>query len=157
MFYQSTKDSNGDKGPNFLQNESSQSSKILPLTRETTENFWVMKFTVIPKNIWYLAIWQNCCFGLLWTANLWITKLMLKQKATKMPFWCQISSSLTQKMPQCAHLHRTAQTWKQASYIPASMLSSTDYGHTMAKSLILCGPNSNPNPKWVGYKGLFFL
>ena len=24
---------------------------------------------------------------------------------------------------------------------------STDYGHTMTKSLILCGPNSNPNPK----------
>ena len=23
----------------------------------------------------------------------------------------------------------------------------TDYGHRMAKSLILCGPNSNPNPK----------
>ena len=28
----------------------------------------------------------------------------------------------------------------------------TDYGHTMAKSQILCGPNLNPNstvPKWV--------
>ena len=24
--------------------------------------------------------------------------------------------------------------------------TSTDYGHTMAKSLILCGPNSNSNP-----------
>ena len=23
----------------------------------------------------------------------------------------------------------------------------TDYGHTKAKSLILCGPNSNPHPK----------
>ena len=23
----------------------------------------------------------------------------------------------------------------------------TDYGHTMAKSQLLCGPNSNPNPK----------
>ena len=26
-------------------------------------------------------------------------------------------------------------------------VSATDYGHTMAKSLILCGTNSNPNPK----------
>ena len=25
--------------------------------------------------------------------------------------------------------------------------SGTDYGHTKAKSLILCGPNSNPDPK----------
>ena len=24
---------------------------------------------------------------------------------------------------------------------------ATDYGHTMAKVLILCGPNSNPNPE----------
>ena len=32
-----------------------------------------------------------------------------------------------------------------------------DYGHTKAKFLILCGPNSNP--KWImgcGYKGLVF-
>ena len=27
------------------------------------------------------------------------------------------------------------------------MISFTDYRHTMATSLILCGPNSNPNPK----------
>ena len=27
------------------------------------------------------------------------------------------------------------------------MYWSTDYGHTKAKSLTLCGPNSNPNPK----------
>ena len=26
---------------------------------------------------------------------------------------------------------------------------ATDYGHTMAKSLILCCPNSNSNPKWI--------
>ena len=25
----------------------------------------------------------------------------------------------------------------------------TDYGHPKAKSLILCGPNSNLNPKWI--------
>ena len=25
--------------------------------------------------------------------------------------------------------------------------AATDYGHTKAKSLIICGPNSNPNPK----------
>ena len=33
----------------------------------------------------------------------------------------------------------------------------TDYGHTMAKSLILCGQNSNPN-KYLGfgYNGLVF-
>ena len=29
------------------------------------------------------------------------------------------------------------------------MLLLTDYEHTMAKSLILCGPNSNPNPKYL--------
>jgi len=27
------------------------------------------------------------------------------------------------------------------------IFQATDYGHTKAKSLILCGPNSNPNPK----------
>ena len=27
------------------------------------------------------------------------------------------------------------------------MGTTMDYGHTMAKSLILCGSNSNPNPK----------
>ena len=32
---------------------------------------------------------------------------------------------------------------------------TTDYGHTKAKSQILCGPNSNPN-LGVGYKGLVF-
>ena len=26
-------------------------------------------------------------------------------------------------------------------------LGLTDYGHTMAEFLVLCGPNSNPNPK----------
>ena len=39
------------------------------------------------------------------------------------------------------------------------MVYCTDYGHTMAISLILCGPNtnSNPSPKWIfGYKGLVF-
>jgi hypothetical protein len=39
------------------------------------------------------------------------------------------------------------------------MRNGTDYGHTKAKSLILCGPNSNPNPYeylgW-GYKRLIF-
>ena len=30
---------------------------------------------------------------------------------------------------------------------PTQIEMITDYGHTMAKSLILCGPNSNPNPK----------
>jgi hypothetical protein len=41
-----------------------------------------------------------------------------------------------------------------------SIVFVTDYGHTMAKSLILCGPNSNLNPKsiygiWILIKGLF--
>ena len=32
--------------------------------------------------------------------------------------------------------------------IYATVLAAiTDYGHTMAKSLILCDPDSNPNPK----------
>ena len=34
--------------------------------------------------------------------------------------------------------------------IYATVLAAiTDYGHTMAKSLILCRPNSNPNPKQI--------
>ena len=35
----------------------------------------------------------------------------------------------------------------------------TDYGHTKAKSLTFCGPNSNPNPKYMGcgFKGLVFF
>ena len=38
-------------------------------------------------------------------------------------------------------------------------MTTTDYGHTKAKSLILCGPNSNPIPNkhlGCGYKGLVF-
>ena len=30
---------------------------------------------------------------------------------------------------------------------PTSFVLYMDYGHTMAKSQILCGPSSNPNPK----------
>ena len=42
------------------------------------------------------------------------------------------------------------------SYSQCSVLP-TDYGHTMAKFLILCGPNSNPNRYLdFGYKGLVF-
>ena len=41
-----------------------------------------------------------------------------------------------------------------------AVVHSTDYGHTKAKSLILCGPNSNLNPEkkfWgCGYKDLVF-
>ena len=36
----------------------------------------------------------------------------------------------------------------------------TDYGDTMAKSLILGGPNSNPNPLfgiWIYVKAYFFV
>ena len=29
------------------------------------------------------------------------------------------------------------------------IMLSTDYGHRMARSLILCGSNSKPNPKWT--------
>ena len=45
--------------------------------------------------------------------------------------------------------------------IYATVLAAiTDYGHTMAKFLILCSPNTNPNQKkrnlGFGYKGLVF-
>jgi hypothetical protein len=39
-------------------------------------------------------------------------------------------------------------------------LVATDYGHTKAKSLILCGPNSNPIPNsylGCGNKGIVFF
>ena len=40
------------------------------------------------------------------------------------------------------------------------LVLSTDYGHMIAKFLILCDQNSNPNPKYwylgFGYKGLVF-
>ena len=35
--------------------------------------------------------------------------------------------------------------WKRGICI----IQSTDYGHTKAKSQILCGPNSNPTPKYI--------
>ena len=40
--------------------------------------------------------------------------------------------------------------------VQLSMSKAPVYGHTKAQSLILCGPNSNPNPKYLGcgYKGL---
>ena len=37
-----------------------------------------------------------------------------------------------------------------------SMVRTTDYGHTKAKSLILFDPNSDPNPKKI-FKALFFV
>ena len=43
--------------------------------------------------------------------------------------------------------------FKETMFLKAFVLQRitylTDYGHTMAKSLILCGPNSNPNPKSI--------
>ena len=34
-------------------------------------NFWMIKFTVIPKKtIWHLAIWQNWCFGLFYHSKI---------------------------------------------------------------------------------------
>ena len=44
---------------------------------------------------------------------------------------------------------KTCETWPGAvtSISNQSITSLTDYGYTMAKSLILFGPNSNPNPK----------
>ena len=49
----------------------------------------------------------------------------------------------------------------ECSSLKMWMHSYTDYGHTKAKSQILCGPNSNPTPKkkylGVGYKGLVFF
>ena len=30
-----------------------------------------------------------------------------------------------------------------------ALISSMDYGHKMAKSLILCGPSSNPNQRYT--------
>ena len=62
MFYQSTKDSNGDIGPNFLQNESSQSSQILPLTRETESLLWehsYMTSDVLGVFLTYLPTYPN--------------------------------------------------------------------------------------------------
>ena len=46
---------------------------------------------------------------------------------------------------------------RDKSYALRTIYLYTDYGHTMVKSLILCGPNSNPN-KYLGfgYKGLVF-
>ena len=48
---------------------------------------------------------------------------------------------------------------RDKSYALKTIYLYTDYGHTMAKSLILCGPNSNSNPnKYLGFgsKGLVF-
>ena len=49
---------------------------------------------------------------------------------------------------------------KWPKYSGHFLANSTNYGHLMAKSLILCSPNSNPKPKWIfgmwSYKGLVF-
>ena len=39
------------------------------------------------------------------------------------------------------------QTTHKTKILLFSMEVDTNYGHTEAKFLILCGPNSNPNPK----------
>ena len=43
----------------FIQNESSQSSQTLLLSKETETKF----FSYAKKGIEYLAIWQHWCFG----------------------------------------------------------------------------------------------
>ena len=51
----------------------------------------------------------------------------------------------------CLHYIKCFQkNWKiKSNQIEKEIDGSTDYGHTMAKSLILCSPNSNPNPKLI--------
>ena len=43
--------------------------------------------------------------------------------------------------------HTSSLLRKNAICMKIGMIYATDYEHTMAKSLILCGPNSNSNPK----------
>ena len=43
----------------------------------------------------------------------------------------------------CLHTFLSNKVWYSSGN---ACIRSTDYGHTKAKSLILCGPNSNPNP-----------
>ena len=43
-------------------------------------NFWMIKFTVIPKEaIWHLAIWQNWCFGQFYPSKIEKQTLSLSQ------------------------------------------------------------------------------
>ena len=59
------------------------SPEKLRQTKSLLFNFWVIKFTVIPKKaIWYLAIWQNWCFGQFfhpknWKVNTWFVSVYL--------------------------------------------------------------------------------
>ena len=39
------------------------------------------------------------------------------------------------------------QDFDSNSFFDEGMFMSTDYGHMKAKPLIICSPNSNPNPK----------
>ena len=41
------------------------------------------------------------------------------------------------------------QTGKEGMHNKLIFFLTTDYGHMKAKSLILCGPNSNSNPKQI--------
>ena len=56
--------------PEYMYNMFSRSLKntchqrILRQTKCLLSNFWMIKFTGIPKKaIWHLAIWQHLCFG----------------------------------------------------------------------------------------------
>ena len=50
--------------------------------------------------------------------------------------------------------------WNHYQRLSANeLVKIIDYGHMMSKSLIIFGPNSNPNPKKMGFgcKGLVFF
>ena len=99
-----------------------------------------------------------CQFQRSWKLSLQIPQNLADNQnfqTNKIQSWlkrCQVTLFLKRRQNQWTHLD----SWTKEDIfrlkvylISKTTKDTTDYGHTEAKSLILCGPNSNPNPKLI--------
>ena len=85
-------------------------------------------------------------------SNCWLKKKLRKKIIRRFgiwDWWNRLMNSLKDWTQIHTHTRflESHKSWKMFSLASKSLLPGTDYGYMMAKSLILCRPNSNPNPK----------
>ena len=116
------------------------------------------------------GILNTCTFGLMYICTLY-THIFLCNKQSDNLFVSYIISASIHKTTKvfcflCTFNVVNTKTWRffhlsssNFWHLDNPLFQYTDYGRTMAKSLIFCGPNSNSNPKHLefGYKGFSFF
>jgi hypothetical protein len=81
----------------------------------------------------------------IWKPDSWGQKLMTKGQSIFHAFSSKTSSKHKQPCKvKGVIIFLQKETWRA---VKKSITMLTDYGHTKAKSLTLCGPNLDPNPK----------